>query len=298
MPSTSYPMGERESLGEHMKVAISGQDDFVQPYLEAALGDNLVQIPPEMLEEKIQLDVLLTSCDAVVLMNAHPPQSGAGRGDRAALLAMRDSARPILEAVERHGSLHLILIGTLRVHPQPTPEDPYYSSQVSLVPRDIAAEGQLWVEERAIEHATEDAPVSVLRCSNVQGVRLDSDEGNGILHQFARDSIFGWVSVPGDGTQVKDFVHISDVLEVVMHILQNPPPTRETLCIGTGEGTLMSDIATMYQERTGCDPQFGNDDSHEVWGVVDAWEIEQRCGFRPSVTTAEMIDEAFENAGI
>ena len=167
-----------------------------------------------------------------------------------------------------------------------------------MVPRDIAAEGQLWVEERAIEHATEDSPVSVLRCSNVQGVRLDSDEGNGILHQFARDAIFGWVSVPGDGTQVKDFVHISDVLEVVMHILQNPPPTRETLCIGTGEGSVMSDVAAIYQQRAGCDPQFGNDDSHEVWGVVDAWEIEQRCGFRPSVTPAEMIDEAFENAGI
>ena len=87
MPSTSYHMDERELMGEHMKVAISGQDDFVQPYLEAALGDNLVQIPHEMLQENLQLDVLLTSCDAVVLMNAHPPQTGAGRDDREALLA-------------------------------------------------------------------------------------------------------------------------------------------------------------------------------------------------------------------
>ena len=281
-----------------MKVGISGEDDFVQPYLEAALGDGLVSIPSEILQENIQVDAMLASCNAVILMNAHPAQTGGGRDDRAALLAMRDAARPILEAVERHGSLHLILIGTLRVHPQATPEEPYYSSQASLAPRDIAAEGQLWVEEWGIEHATEDSPVSVLRCSNVQGVRLDSDEGNGILHQFARDSIFGWVSVPGDGTQMKDFLHISDIIEIVMHILENPPPTRETLCIGTGEGTLMSDVANLYQERTGCDPQYGNDDKHEVWGVVDAWEIEQRCGFRPSVTPTEMIDEAFENAGI
>ena len=281
-----------------MKVGISGEDDFVQPYLEAALGDNLVRIPSEILQEKIQVDALLASCDSVILMNAHPPESGGGRDNREALLAMRDAARPILEAVERHGSLHLVLIGTLRVHPQSTPEDPYYSSQASLAPRDIAAEGQLWIEERAMEHATEDSPVSVLRSSNVQGLRLDSEDGNGILHQFARDSIFGWVSVPGDGTQMKDFVHISDMIEIVMHVLENRPPTRETLCIGTGEGSLMSDIANLYQERTGCDPQYGNDDTHEVWGVVDAWEIEQRCGFRPSVTPAEMIDEAFEHAGV
>lgn len=281
-----------------MKVGISGDDDFVQPYLEAAIGDDLVRIPSDILQEKMQVDAMLASCNAVILMNAHPPQTGGGRDDRAALLAMRDAARPILEAVERHGSLHLILIGTLRVHPQATPEAPYYSSQASLAPRDIAAEGQLWVEERGIEHATENSPVSVLRCSNVQGVRLDSEEGNGILHQFARDAIFGWVSVPGDGAQTKDFVHISDIIEIVMHVLENPPPTRETLCIGTGEGSLMSDIANLYQERTGCDPQYGNDDKHEVWGIVDALEIEQRCGFRPSVTPTEMIDEAFEHAGI
>ena len=39
----------------------------------------------------------------------------------------------------------------------------------------------------------------------------------------------------------------------------------------------MSDVAAIYQERTGCDPQYGNDDSNEVWGAVDVWEIEQRC---------------------
>ena len=282
--------------GEHVKVAISGVDDFVQPYLEEALGDALVKIPTEALSESLQLDAYLASCNAVILMNAHPHESGA-RDDRAALLSMRDAARPILEAVERHGSLHLVLIGTLRVHPQATPEEPFYSSQTSLAPRDIAAEGQLWVEERALEHAMEESPVSVIRCSNVQGVRPNSNSGNGILHQFAQDSIFGWLSVPGDGTQVKDFVHIMDVIEVVMHVLQSPPPTRETLCIGSGEPMSMSDVAAIYQERTGCDPQYGNDDSNEVWGAVDAWEIEQRCGFRPSVSPMEMIDEALENAG-
>ena len=296
--TSSHSIITRKELRRSMKVALTAADSFVAPYISEMLGESLVEIPDESLAEPSSLDALLTPCSALIHINSRPVDTSVARDDRESYIIMREHARPILDAVGRHGSLHLIILGTLRVHPQWEPGDDYYGLDSTLAPRDIAAEGQLWVEERAIEHATEDAPVSVLRCSNVQGVRLDSDEGNGILHQFARDSIFGWVSVPGDGTQVKDFVHISDVLEVVMHILQNPPPTRETLCIGTGEGTLMSDVATMYQERTGCDPQFGNDDSHEVWGVVDAWEIEQRCGFRPSVTTAEMIDEAFENAGI
>ena len=136
-----------------MRVAVSGQDHFVQPHIEQALGDAVVQIPSEALKDARTLDALLTSCDAVVLMNAHPP-SASGRGDRAAILEMRAAAKPILTAVARHGGLHLVVIGTLRVHPQATPEEPYYSSQATLAPRDVAAEGQLWVEEWALEHAS------------------------------------------------------------------------------------------------------------------------------------------------
>ena len=54
-----------------MRVAVSGQDYFVQPHIEQALGDSLVKIPPEALEDSKTLDAILTSCDAVVLMNAH-----------------------------------------------------------------------------------------------------------------------------------------------------------------------------------------------------------------------------------
>ena len=32
-------------------------------------------------------------------------------------------------------------------------------------------------------------------------------------------------------------------------------------------------------------------------GVVDAWFLEDRCGFRPSISLEEMIGEAFEAAG-
>jgi len=71
-----------------MRVAVSGQDDFVQPHLEAALGDDLLRITSGALEDPRTLDALLTSCDAIVLMNAHPPKA-SGRDDRKALLEMR-----------------------------------------------------------------------------------------------------------------------------------------------------------------------------------------------------------------
>ena len=56
----------------------------------------------------------------------------------------------------------MIILGTLRVHPHWSPGDDYYGPESSLSPRDTA-EGQLWLEENALERAEADRPVSVIR---------------------------------------------------------------------------------------------------------------------------------------
>ena len=277
-----------------MRVAVSSPDEFVAPYLCEALGDALVEIPPEVLEEgqEMMLDALLMPCTTLIHFNASAPESD--RDDRSSLLAMRDAAKPILGAVNRHQGLHLILVGSLRVHPQATPDEPYYSGFTRLAPRDVAAEGQLWVEESALEHAEPERPVSIVRASNVQGSLMSGGDGHGLLHSFARDSIFGWVSVPGDGSFPKDFVHVRDLVEAILGVAQSPPPTREAIAIGTGRATPLRDVAQLFSDQTGADPQFGNDDSNEVFGVVDSQEVQHRLGFRPSITLEEMVSEALQ----
>ena len=278
-----------------MRVAVSCPDDFVAPYLFDALGEALVEIPPEVLEEgqEMMLDALLMPCTTLIHFNAAAPDSD--RDDRSSLLAMREAAKPILGAVKRHQGLHLILVGSLRVHPQATPDEPFYSGFTRLAPRDVAAEGQLWVEESALEHAEPERPVSIVRASNVQGSLMSrSGDGHGLLHAFARDAIFGWVSVPGDGNQVKDFLHVRDLVEAILGVAHSPPPTREAIAIGTGRAIPLQQVAQIYSNQTGAEPQFGNDDSNEVWGVVDAQELEHRLGFRPSITIEQMITEALQ----
>jgi len=280
-----------------MRVAISAPDAFVAPYLREALGDACVEIPSEALEEEnnMLLDALLMPCTTLVHFNTVSPE--AGREDRATLLAMRDAAKPILGAVNRHQGLHLILVGSLRVHPQATPDDPFYSGETRLAPRDVAAEGQLWVEESAFEHAEAERPVTIVRASNVQGIVQETGEGHGLLHAFARDAIFGWVSVPGDGSQSKDFIHVRDLVEVIMGVIHNPPPTRDAIAAGTGRAVPLSTVAQQFEAMTGAAPQYGNDDSSEVWGVVDVLSIEERIGFRPQITLEQMIEEAMQNVG-
>ena len=292
--STQYYYPSR--LSRFMKVAVSAADGFVAPYIIEMLGDSAVVIPDEALVDSTSLDALLTPCQALVHINSRPVDTSVARDDRESYVIMRENARPILDAVDRHGSLHMIILGTLRVHPQWEPGEDYYGLDSTLAPRDIAAEGQLWIEENALERAEPERPVSVIRASNVQGVPISGPPGNGILHKWAFESQMGWINVPGDGTQVKDMVHVQDLVRVVDSVLGNPPPTRESFAVGSGKAIAMSDLATIYNERTGCEIELNQSDREEVWGVVDAWFLEDRCGFRPSISLEEMIEESFEAA--
>ena len=280
-----------------MKVAVSAADGFVAPYIMEMLGDSAVPIPDDKLGEPSALDALLTPCNALIHINSRPVDSSVARDDRESLVIMREKARPILDAVDRHGSLHMIILGTLRVHPQWEPGEEYYGFDSTLAPRDVAAEGQLWIEENALERAESERPVSVIRASNVQGVPISGPPGNGILHRWAFESQMGWINVPGDGSQVKDMVHVQDLVRIVDAVIRDPPPTRESFAVGSGKAIPMSDLAELYRERTGCEIELNQSDREEVWGVVDAWFLEDRCGYRPSISLDEMIEESFEAAG-
>ena len=279
-----------------MKVAVSAADSFVAPYIMEMLGDSAVPIPDDKLEDSSALDALLTPCNALIHINSRPVDTSVARDDRESLVIMREKARPILDAVDRHGSLHMIILGTLRVHPQWEPGEEYYGFDSTLAPRDVAAEGQLWIEENALERAESERPVSVIRASNVQGVPISGPPGNGILHRWSFECQMGWINVPGDGSQVKDMVHVEDLVRVVDSVLRDPPPTRESFAVGSGKAISMSDLAEVYRDRTGCEIELNQNDREEVWGVVDAWFLQDRCGFRPSISLDEMIEEAFEAA--
>ena len=277
-----------------MNVAITASDAFVAPFIVEMLGKSAVIIPDEVINDQLKMDTMLTPCNALIHINSRPVESSFERNDRQTKLEMMNAARPILDAVDRHGSLHLIIIGTLRVHPQWEPGEPFYGLDSTLAPRDTAAEGQLWMEENALDRAQTERPVSVIRASNVQGVPLSGPPGNGLLHRWANECQMGWINVPGDGSNPKDFIHVEDLVQVIGGIIQNPPLTREEIAVGSGKGISMHDLANIFQSKTGCEIELNQRDDDEVFGVVDAWVLEERLGFRPRISLEEMIDEAFE----
>jgi len=279
-----------------MKIAITWPDSFISPHIEQMLGPAAVVITEDILKDQSKLDVTLTPCSALIHINSWIKNSSSDRNDDSAYRAMREEARPILDAVDRHGSLHMIILGTLRVYPEWNPEytiHPFYDWNSSLDPRDSAASGQLWMEETAMERAQAERPVSILRVSNVQGIPVTGPPGNGILHRWAEDCKIGFgISMPGDGSGVKDFIHIQDLLQIISAVIRDPPPTRESMAIGSGAGITMTELSEIYRSKVNCDVLTGGEDKGEVFGVVDGRDMEDRFGFRPQVSIEEMIDES------
>ena len=59
----------------------------------------------------------------------------------------------------------------------------------------------------------------------------------------------------------------------------------------------MRDLAAIYNQMTGCEAEYGQNHDQEVFGIVDASEVEMRLGFRPTLSLEEMIRESFEASG-
>ena len=86
------------------------------------------------------------------------------------------------------------------------------------------------------------------------------------------------------------------MIQVIAGIIENPPLTREEIAVGSGKGISMQDLANIYNSKTGCEIELNQSDDNEVFGLVDAWVLEERLGFRPRISLDEMIEESFEVA--
>jgi UDP-glucose 4-epimerase len=85
-------------------------------------------------------------------------------------------------------------------------------------------------------------PVRILRCSNVYGEGQPSNRGQGAVAVFMqRIAQAEPVIVFGDGSIIRDYIHVSDVAQVVMTLLDRRDGPR-ILNVGSGVGTSLNDL--------------------------------------------------------
>ena len=155
------------------------------------------------------------------------------------------------------------------------------------------AETKLKKEELAIKYSKMGVNVIGLRYFNVFG-KGQSKEYAGVLKLFLeriRDKLPPKIN--GDGTQFRDFVHVSDVVNAnIMSMDSNI--THEFFNVGTNTAITIIDLAKTIIECSGLniEPIFGpalDGDVHQTKANIDL--IKKKIGWEPSIMLVDWIKD-------
>jgi len=155
------------------------------------------------------------------------------------------------------------------------------------------AETKLEKEELAIKYSKMGVSVIGLRYFNVFG-KGQSKEYAGVLKLFLeciRDKLP--LKINGDGTQFRDFVHVSDVVDANI-MSMNSNITHEFFNVGTNTTITILDLAKTIIECSGLniEPIFGpalDGDVHQTKANIDL--IKKKIGWEPSVVLVDWIKD-------
>ena len=96
--------------------------------------------------------------------------------------------------------------------------------------------------------------------------------------------------IEGDGTQVRDFVHVSGAVEAFLTVAGGAPLGGEVYNVASGEPVTIRDLAGMISERMGAQPRFVYSGLVAA-GVSQRWSADlsrlRALGYRPPLPLAE-----------
>ncbi|SBT09363.1 NAD-dependent epimerase/dehydratase [Candidatus Propionivibrio aalborgensis] len=146
-------------------------------------------------------------------------------------------------------------------------------------------------------HALQGLPVVIVRPGNAYGARCDGGMGGGFVTAAVRAAACGQpLQIYGDGSVVRDYVHVSDVAAGIVASLTEGV-VGATYNIGTGIGYSNNDILRLAGIVT------GQDQSHTVVrylplrgfdvaaNVLDATLLNKATGWMPKMSIEAGIDE-------
>ena len=155
------------------------------------------------------------------------------------------------------------------------------------------AETKLKKEELAIKYSRMGVSVIGLRYFNVFG-KGQSKEYAGVLKLFLeriRDKLPPKIN--GDGTQFRDFVHVSDVVNANLMSMDSDI-THEFFNVGTNTSITIIDLAKTMIEYSGLniEPIFGpalDGDVHKTRANIDL--IKKKIGWEPSTMLVDWVKD-------
>ena len=196
----------------------------------------------------------------------------------------------ILKLSKKHG-FKVVYASSSSVYGNPT-RIPIKESD-EKIPINPYAETKLKKEELAIRYSEMGVKVIGLRYFNVFG-KGQSKEYAGVLKLFLeriRDELSPKIN--GDGTQFRDFVHVSDVVNANIMSMDSDVDYR-FFNVGTNTSITILDVAKTIIDYSGLDiePTFGpalNGDVHGTVANIDL--IKKEIGWKPTIMLIDWVKD-------
>ncbi|MDL5361193.1 NAD-dependent epimerase/dehydratase family protein [Halalkalicoccus sp. NIPERK01] len=196
-----------------------------------------------------------------------------------------DATLSLLEAARRH-DVRCVLASSAAIYGRPEsvpipesmpkdPESPYGIEKLS-------------VDQYArVYNDLYDLPTVALRYFNVYGPRQTAGDYSGVISVFLRQALEDEpITVHGDGSQTRDFVHVDDVAQANLLAMETDR-VGEAYNVGTGETTTIDALARTIRDVTGSDSEIVHTEGRA--GDVDRSraaieKARQHLGYEPTVT--------------
>ncbi|WP_380676948.1 NAD-dependent epimerase/dehydratase family protein [Salinigranum sp. GCM10025319] len=139
-----------------------------------------------------------------------------------------------------------------------------------------------------------------LRYFNVYGPRSAGGPYAGVIDVFRDQAGEGRpITVDGDGTQTRDFVHVDDVVRANL-LAATTDAVGEAYNVGRGEATSIRDLAERVREAVGSDSEIVHTDPRPGdvdHSTADLTKARERLGYEPTVSLEEGLADLVRRSG-